>query len=87
VQRLFCRPMEGSIPELLGGHQSLAYEQIAARLNESPAVVRAELQKLREQGLVASFGIGQLEGTRTNAVSYWRLTWRGSLELARRRAA
>jgi predicted ArsR family transcriptional regulator len=77
--------MEGSILELLERHGSLAYEQIAAHLNEPPDAVRNALADLRERGLVDVLTVGELEGHTTRAAAYWRLTEQGREELARRR--
>jgi predicted ArsR family transcriptional regulator len=77
--------MEGSILELLERHGSLAYEQIAAHLNEPPDAVRNALATLRDRGLVAVLSVGEMQGHSTRAASYWRLTDQGRVELSRRR--
>jgi predicted ArsR family transcriptional regulator len=79
--------MERAIFELLEQHGALAYEQIAAHLNEPPDLVRNALADLRDRGFVDALSIGELEGNVTRAASYWRLTDAGCEELARRRRA
>jgi predicted ArsR family transcriptional regulator len=75
--------VEGSILALLAQHESLAYEQIAAELEEQPERVWAALHNLRERGLVEAIPVGRLEGQLTTAVSYWRLTSEGRSRTAR----
>ena len=75
--------MEGSILALLEQHGSLAYEQIAAHLNEPPDAVRRVLASLRARGLVDVLGISEVEGHGTRAAAYWRLTDAGRAELSR----
>jgi predicted ArsR family transcriptional regulator len=87
AQRLLCPRMEGSILALLEQHGSLAYEQVAAHLNEPPDAVRNLLTDLRERGLVDVLSVGEPEGNRTRAVAYWRLTDAGRVELARMRSS
>jgi predicted ArsR family transcriptional regulator len=77
--------MEGSILALLEEHGSLAYDQFAAMLDERPDAVRDVLTRLRDRGLVDVLAVGELEGHRTRAASYWRLTEAGREELARLR--
>lgn len=77
--------MEGSILELLEQHGSLAYEQIAAHLNEPPDEVRNLLASLRDRGFVDVLSVGELDAKVTRAAAYWRLTDAGREELARRR--
>jgi predicted ArsR family transcriptional regulator len=78
--------MEGSILEVLEQHGSLAYEQIAAQLQERPDEVRNALADLRDRGLVNVLSVGELVGNLTNAAAYWRLTAAGRSELARMRS-
>ena len=78
--------MEGAVLELLEQHGSLAYDQIAALLHEPPDQVRNVLADLRERGFVDVLAVGELEGNRTRASSYWRLTDAGREELARSRS-
>jgi predicted ArsR family transcriptional regulator len=77
--------MEGSILELLAGHESLGYEQIAAQLGARPDDVRSALADLRDSGFVDVLRVGDLQRQTGNAASYWRLTDAGRRELARRR--
>jgi predicted ArsR family transcriptional regulator len=79
--------MEGSILALLERHGSLAYEQIAAHLDERPDAVRSALMGMRDRELIAALAIGELLGNRTNAATYWRLTDEGRTALARSRSA
>ncbi len=79
--------MEGSILLLLERHGSLAYEQIAAQLNERPDDVRNSLTVLRDRGLVEALSVGELVGNLTNAAAYWRLTDSGRETLARSRTS
>jgi predicted ArsR family transcriptional regulator len=78
--------MEGSILELLAGHESLGYEQIAAQLGARPDDVRSALADLRDSGFVDVLRVGDLQRQTTKAASYWRLTDAGRRELARRRS-
>ncbi len=78
--------MEGSILTLLEHHGSLAYEQIAAFLQERPDAVRNALSELRDRGLVDVLAVGELVGKVANAAAYWQLTDAGRAELARSRA-
>jgi len=75
-----------SILALLEEHGSLAYEQIAAQLNRPPDLVRNALVDLRNRGFVDVLRVGELEGNRTRAAAYWRLTDAGRAELAQRRS-
>ena len=75
-----------AILELLERHGSLAYEQIAALLNEPPDAVRNLLTTMHDRGLIDVVAVGRLEGNVTTAASYWRLTDAGREELARRRS-
>ncbi len=75
--------MELAILILLGQHGSLAAEQIAAHLDDPLEDVNATLRSLRDRGLVDVLSVGELEGHRTRAASYWRLTNEGHAELAR----
>jgi predicted ArsR family transcriptional regulator len=75
--------MEESILELLEQHGSLAYEQIAAHLNQAPDAVRNALTAMRERGLVDVLSVGELEAHGARAAAYWRLTDDGRAELAR----
>ena len=77
--------MEGSILELLAGHESLGYEQIAAQLGARPDDVRSALADLRDSGFVDVLRVGDLQRHTAKAASYWRLTDAGRRELARRR--
>jgi predicted ArsR family transcriptional regulator len=70
---------------LLDEHESLAYEQIAAHLNEPPDDVRDALSRLRGIGLVEALAAGELHAHTTRAVAYWRLTHVGREEAARLR--
>ena len=63
---------------LLAEHRSLAYEQIAALIDEPPEAVRRELERLRDAGLVDVLAVGHLKGNVTNPTSYWRLTADGT---------
>jgi predicted ArsR family transcriptional regulator len=79
--------MEGSILELLAGHESLGYEQIAAQLGARPDDdVRSALADLRDSGFVDVLRVGDLQRQTAKAASYWRLTDAGRRELARRRS-
>jgi len=53
--------MEGSILELLAGHESLGYEQIAAQLGARPDDVRSALADLRDSGFVDVLRVGDLQ--------------------------
>ena len=75
--------MDALILALLGQDGSLAYEHIAAHLNEPPDAVRNVLTSLRARGLVEVLGIDEVEGHSTRAPAYWRLTDAGRNELAR----
>ena len=77
--------MDASILALLEEHGSLAYDQIAVMLDERADNVRDVLTRLRERGLADVLAVGELEGHRTRAASYWRLTDAGRAELARLR--
>ena len=79
--------MDTPILELLERHGSLAYEQIATQLGERPDAVRNALASMRDRGLIAVVGVGELVGTLTNAAAYWRLTATGRAELAEARRA
>jgi predicted ArsR family transcriptional regulator len=79
--------MDGSILALLEQHGSLAYEQIAAHLNEPPDAVRSALGNLRHRNLVDVLGISEVEGHGTREGAYWRLTDAGRLELSRMRSS
>jgi predicted ArsR family transcriptional regulator len=78
--------MEGSILELLAGHESLGYEQIAVQLAGRPDDVRSALADLRDSGFVDVLKVGDLQAHTTNAALYWRLTDAGRRELAHRRS-
>jgi predicted ArsR family transcriptional regulator len=78
--------MELLILVLLEQHGSLAYEQIAAHLNERPDAVRNALTSLRDRGLVEVLTIGELQAHSTGAPAYWRLAEAGRTELARLRS-
>jgi len=78
--------MEGSILELLAGHESLGYEQIAAQLGARPDDVRSALADLRDSGFVDVLRVGDLQRQTAKAASYWRLTDAGRRELGRRRS-
>jgi predicted ArsR family transcriptional regulator len=71
--------MEGSILALLDQHASLADEQIAAHLREPIGTVRAALERLRVDGLVAVLAVGALDG-QLRPVGYWSLTDKGREE-------
>jgi predicted ArsR family transcriptional regulator len=77
--------MEASILALLEQEGSLAYDQVAAMLDQRPDAVRNVLTRLREGGLVDVVAVGELEGHSTRAASYWRLTDAGREELSRLR--
>lgn len=79
--------MEESILALLEGHGSLAYEQIAAHLNEPPDAVRKALASLRHRRLIDVLGISEVEGHGTREAAYWRLTDAGQIELSRMRSS
>ena len=79
--------MDGSILAVLEEHGSLAYEQIAAHLQERPDVVRNALTNLRDRGLIDVLSVGELVGNLTNAAAYWRLTAAGRGQLAQLRSA
>jgi predicted ArsR family transcriptional regulator len=78
--------MEGSILELLAGHEPLGHEQIAAQLGARPDDVRSALADLRDSGFVDVLRFGDLQRQTGKAASYWRLTDAGRRELARRRS-
>ena len=80
------QPVQWSILELLEQHGSLGYEQITSFIGVPADAVRAELQRLRERGLVDAVTVGVLEGQLTNAASYWRLTDEGRAALEQRRS-
>jgi predicted ArsR family transcriptional regulator len=69
---------EGSILELLAGHESLGYEQIAAQLGARPDDVRFVLADLRDSGFVDVLRVGDLQRQTAKAASYWRLDRRGA---------
>ena len=77
--------MDTPILALLEEHGSLAYEQIANSLGERPDAVRNALGGLRDRGLIAVIGVGELVGTLTNSTAYWRLTPSGRAQLAEAR--
>jgi predicted ArsR family transcriptional regulator len=77
---------KGSILELLAGHESFGYEQIAAQLGARPEDVRSALADLRDTGFVDVLRVGDLQRQTTKAASYWALTHAGRRELARRRS-
>jgi predicted ArsR family transcriptional regulator len=79
------RLLDTPILELLEQHGSLAYEQVAAHLDERPDAVRNALADLRDRGLIAVLSVGELVGNRTHAAAYWRLTPAGRTELAKTR--
>jgi len=70
--------LELAILGLLERHGPLAFEQIAAHLNERPNDVRRELTTLRDSGFVH---VITLDGHSSNAISNWRLTDAGRREL------
>jgi predicted ArsR family transcriptional regulator len=70
------------ILELLDQHHPLAYEQIAARLNEPPDEVRGALSRLRGIGLVEASAAGEIHA-HTMPVAHWQLTHEGRKEAAR----
>jgi predicted ArsR family transcriptional regulator len=78
--------LDRSILALLEQRGALAYEQVAAHLQERPDIVRNALTDLRNRGLVDVLSVGELEGHTTRAASYWRLTDAGRDELASRRS-
>jgi predicted ArsR family transcriptional regulator len=78
--------MESSILELLGQHESLGADQIAAHLAKRLDAVNEKLREMRDRGLVDVLTVGELKGNLTTAASYWRLTDKGRNELARRRS-
>ena len=78
--------MEGSILELLAGHESLGDEQIAAQLGARPEDVLSALADLRDSGFVDVLRVGDLQTHTAKAASYWRLTDAGRRELAQRRS-
>lgn len=77
--------MELGILLLLEQHGSLAAEQIAGHLGDPLASVNAGLRNLRDRGLIDVLSVGELEGHRTRAAAYWRLTDVGRDELRRSR--
>jgi predicted ArsR family transcriptional regulator len=74
-----------AILELLEQHGSLAYDEVAARVDERPDAVRDALARLRGVGFVDSVTVGDLEAHLSQPATYWRLTEAGRAELARRR--
>jgi DNA-binding transcriptional ArsR family regulator len=79
--------VERRILELLERRASLAYDQIAAHLDEPPSAVRSALASLRDGGLVEVLTTGDIEAHSRHVAMYWRLTDTGRDELARRRRA
>ena len=79
--------LDRSILAVLEEHGSLAYEQIAAHLQERPDVVRNALTNLRDRGLIDVLSVGELVGNLTNAAAYWCLTAAGRGQLAQLRSA
>jgi len=79
--------VEHRILALLERHASLAYDQIAAHLDEPPSTVRSALANLRDGGLVEVLTTGETEAHSTHAPMYWRLTDAGRDELTRRGGA
>jgi DNA-binding transcriptional ArsR family regulator len=79
--------VERRILELLEQCGSLAFDQIAAHLDEPPSAVRSALGGLRDGGLVEVLTTGDTEAHSTHVATYWRLTDAGRDELARRRRA
>jgi predicted ArsR family transcriptional regulator len=75
-----------SVLEVLEAHGSLAYEQIAAHLQERPDAVPSVLQSLRARDLVEVLVFGvHAEQMLMSSAAYWRLTEKGREELGRRR--
>ena len=72
---------------LLEQHEQLAYEQIAANLDEPPHTVREGLSRLRGIEFVDVLAVGELEAHITRPTAYWRLTKHGREKLAHMRAA
>jgi DNA-binding transcriptional ArsR family regulator len=77
--------MERPILELLDQHGSLAYDQVVARLDEPPDMVRGTLGSLRDRGLVEVLTTGETEGHYAGVPAYWRLTDAGREDLDHRR--
>jgi predicted ArsR family transcriptional regulator len=77
--------MDGSILELLEEYGSLGYEQIAGLVAAPPNVVRSALAELLESGMVDVVSVGEVQGHKTNAAVYWRLTEKGRQQIVRRR--
>jgi DNA-binding IclR family transcriptional regulator len=59
MPQYFPRSTDHSIFELLEAHESLAYEKIAAHLNENRDAVGFMLQSLRTRGLVEALVFDQ----------------------------
>jgi DNA-binding transcriptional ArsR family regulator len=78
--------MDGPILELLEEYGSLGYERITALVGAPPQVVRSALAELLESGLVDVVSVGEVQGHKTEAAVYWRLTEEGRQELVRRRS-
>jgi predicted ArsR family transcriptional regulator len=74
--------VELAILELLERHGSLAYEQIAAHVDERPEDVRSTMTDLREAGFVDVLTLGERDGNNTRGAAYWQLTDAGREELA-----
>jgi predicted ArsR family transcriptional regulator len=72
---------------LLEQHEQLAYDQVAAELDEPPPTVRDALSRLRGIGFVDVLAVGELEAHVTRPAAYWRLTEQGREKLAELRAA
>ena len=76
--------MDGPILELLEEYGSLGYERITALVGAPPQVVRSALAELLESGMVDVVSVGDVEGHKTEAAVYWRLTEEGRQEIVRR---
>jgi predicted ArsR family transcriptional regulator len=77
--------VELAILILLEQHNTLAFDQIVAQLDDPPSEVRSALTDLREAGFVHVLALGEVQTHSTPAASYWRLTDSGRRELARLR--
>ena len=78
--------MDGPILELLEEYGSLGYERITALVGAPPQVVRSALADLLESGMVDVVGVGDVQGHKTEATVYWRLTEEGRQEIVRQRS-
>jgi hypothetical protein len=81
-----CSRMNEPILELLEEYGSLGYEQITALVGAPPQVVRGALAELLESEMVDVVSVGDVQGHKTEAAVYWRLTEKGRQEIVRRRS-